>query len=952
MPTLPRPIHILGDTASSDIPCYIISPDDVISAIRENKTLFLKLLLRLDDTASWLSRQDLFLIKLHALAGNKMQASLRYEIRKKQIEVIKEYLRYLEGAGAKKDAVVNISLLKELLAPLTSKHHPLYSYVVTIEYLAYFNQFMSYLRAGDGLKYEEGTYAFGEEGFAPAVDAALKAKLREDLETLLTGFRRECELNFVESITVAQLETILKDLESLATAAEAEAKKSKRDYDTVMLEVEAGYAAVKERRDEIESLGRGFEQAMPSTFISHSGMNPSSVDFKKRLIKTFSRAVLDPLADLSYGSIKATPLHFAIHHLQDKLVDLFLAACIDRGENPLGEHQASGKKVIDRRGNTVLHLIAIILNESSTPGDESKLRALIKMFAAILDAAKQIKRGDVSKTSRKESFIQHETEVFILEAFLQKNNDEKTVLELLLANDKEEVFGLLKTYINRELISGTMEIMPSAFTVLSEAYAKLSDPASRQADEQARLNPKEAVAHDELSANPKSLNHYEYCNMLLKLEGDERIKPGDSLNWDELSKKLDSKIDDLERQLAIFEVGKQKLSPSERQQQALLERNHKHACELKHTWLDYSDIDFEAIHRLYDLSIGYCKTDEDREILQGVGGAKAIQKAMEQDTYMNFAPAVISLFKLGLLTPANFKKITAYCWYHQGRDCSKARCARYIAETLDLLKPANMADQAHLDFLVAHMSLPDDQIASSIQKGIRHLSKHKLITQKNLELVVEMGRRGELMGLLLSDLHVFGIWTPETEEMVTQQLVEDLPWENWSLVDYPDILQSRLLRMRDHKLLSPEKTKNLNWTPPKEFEELCSRINQMFAYGLYLLCCDDGVKGMLVLALALELKADLRQFIEKPKEEQARDRLQFQKDFIQKLHSHDTYEINKSEHDDDWKIVVSNILIALTGIGLFALGIHYLRTGHVFFAHTKREQLIEQVEESKWLKTH
>lgn len=70
-PSLTRPIHILADSSASDVPCYIISPDDILAAIRENKTLFLKLLLRLDDTSSWLSKQDLLLLKLHALAVQK-----------------------------------------------------------------------------------------------------------------------------------------------------------------------------------------------------------------------------------------------------------------------------------------------------------------------------------------------------------------------------------------------------------------------------------------------------------------------------------------------------------------------------------------------------------------------------------------------------------------------------------------------------------------------------------------------------------------------------------------------------------------------------------------------------------------------------------------------------------------------------------------------------------------
>ncbi len=492
---------------------------------------------------------------------------------------------------------------------------------------------------------------------------------------------------------------------------------------------------------------------------------------------------------------------------------------------------------------------------------------------------------------------------------------------------------------------------------LNEAYKTLIDKALRQAYDESRLDPdmdedayREAVAHYELPINPKSLNHYEYYNTLLNLDEDECIKPGGSPNWHEIHDKLSNAIEKLKYQLTRLETSTKKPTSLEKKRQAVLEKNYEYACMLKRIWLNYRDSDFEVIHRLYDISIGYCKTDEDRQILEGVGGRQAIQKAMEQDSYMTFAPAVISLHKMGLLTPANFKKITAYCWYHQGKYCSRAWSAGAIVDTLALLQPVNMADQAHLDFLTAHMSLHDNRIVSSIKKGMYQLSQHDLVNQKNLERVVGAGMRGELMGRLLKDLHVFNLSTPETEAMVSECIVEELPLGDYWLPECPDILYTRLLRMQDKGLLPSEKTKNLNWEAPSELNELCSRINQMFAYGLYLLCCYDGEeKGREVLSLALELKASLRQFIEKPSEEQASNKSQFQKGFIKKLHSHDK---TMSEHRAHWKVVVSNVLIAFTGIGLFALGLHYLRTGHAFFAQTRREQLIEQVEQSKWLKNH
>ena len=54
--------------------------------------------------------------------------------------------------------------------------------------------------------------------------------------------------------------------------------------------------------------------------------------------------------------------------------------------------------------------------------------------------------------------------------------------------------------------------------------------------------------------------------------------------------------------------------------------------------------------------------------------------------------------------------------------------------------------------------------------------------------------------------------------------------------------------------------------------------------------------------------------------------------------------LRRATHRDHWKVLMTNILIALSGIGLFALGVNYLLTKHCFFAKTNREQYVDNVE--------
>lgn len=94
--------------------------------------------------------------------------------------------------------------------------------------------------------------------------------------------------------------------------------------------------------------------------------------------------------------------------------------------------------------------------------------------------------------------------------------------------------------------------------------------------------------------------------------------------------------------------------------------------------------------------------------------------------------------------------------------------------------------------------------------------------------------------------------------------------------------------------------------------------------------------------LGLDLKKALKAFFEKTPEEQAATKAQFKTSFMTKLHSKDN---EMAAHRERWKVIVANVLIALTGIGLFAIGVCYGLTGHCFFNQTLREKHIQALEE-------
>ena len=492
------------------------------------------------------------------------------------------------------------------------------------------------------------------------------------------------------------------------------------------------------------------------------------------------------------------------------------------------------------------------------------------------------------------------------------------------------------------------------FKIIARAYEILSDRNKRRdynetrntsEDERKLVIKREMERYwneylkDNLPENPERYDFYEYYNVLFCLKGEAQVKPGMSLNWESMAEKVSCTKWEIIHQL--MELDKNSLLQKFIKRYRILDKNY--------TQLRY----FESIlpspwqgeppqRRLYDIYIGYYKTAIDREIIEKIGGSQAIKAALKYNRQMGFAKTVFELDEMGLLTADNFKKITDFPWIFTLH--SSSFDANLIVSTLKKLQSVGMADQTHLDFLIQHMRAPDSMTARPIDDGIINLSKADLLTQENLELVVLAGKRGAFIGILLNRLHEFGILTSESKVIVVQRIVQEMHYDIDLLYEYRSLFYDNLKAMRQAGLLPYEKTQHLHWEAPQELSDLCTHLNQMFAYGLYLLSRKDGMeKGKAIMELALELKGDIKTFAEYPKAQQLAQKETFRKEFITKLHSKDEL---MSQHRAYWKVLVANILIALTGIGLFAIGVHYLHTGHVFFAKTQSNDLIQNVEKS------
>lgn len=127
------------------------------------------------------------------------------------------------------------------------------------------------------------------------------------------------------------------------------------------------------------------------------------------------------------------------------------------------------------------------------------------------------------------------------------------------------------------------------------------------------------------------------------------------------------------------------------------------------------------------------------------------------------------------------------------------------------------------------------------------------------------------------------------------------------------------------------------WQAPKELNRLTSSIKAMHAYGLQLKSTCPH-KSIIAMQLAVELFNDLQHYYTLQPDKRNKD--VFAAEFLNKLHAQDPL---MSTHRHYWKVILLNITIALTGVGLLALGLSLLARRQGFFAETQSQSKVNEV---------
>lgn len=131
-----------------------------------------------------------------------------------------------------------------------------------------------------------------------------------------------------------------------------------------------------------------------------------------------------------------------------------------------------------------------------------------------------------------------------------------------------------------------------------------------------------------------------------------------------------------------------------------------------------------------------------------------------------------------------------------------------------------------------------------------------------------------------------------------------------------------------------------SWAP-KKLDSLLAELDIMYLYGREI-AAEDAEKSTAVKRLAIDLYTDIKKYYQSRYRPTPQEKQQFINDFHEKLHSKDEL---MSKHRGRWKVIVANVALAFTGIGLLAIGISLLARGHGFFNETKSQQLVNGVGE-------
>ncbi len=413
--------------------------------------------------------------------------------------------------------------------------------------------------------------------------------------------------------------------------------------------------------------------------------------------------------------------------------------------------------------------------------------------------------------------------------------------------------------------------------------------------------------------------------------------------------------------------------------------------------------------RLYDLSLGYIESEEMREIqavLLQVENIEQLASAKNKIRYfMRCAEDIFIFYKANILTPENVEKYIKYdlsevprifheqnwlnqanfdlfadyareypdnygeiifgrsewCRFFEGlpiRDYENVlRAGKFAYGFALLLRNYNKLgilnedlrqlvyqDKMRWDSVRILPSICDYEIEIIKRQDYRHprfsdSSQEENQNKLGLEKRVYFGGEEEIRAYLDVPGRVRYVET-KLDIDISEFTLEALNGKRKEIFAY--LYKERFLEKRE---LTEERKRVVMWEGTEEIKSLVSSLNHMFAFGLNLLC-ENIDKAKVVIKLAIDLKQDLQAFTNLPAEEREKQSVQFKQEFIQKLHSQDQAMLN---YYTDWEVIVKNILIALTIIGLVALGMHYRKTGHCFFVKTKRDEVVDVVEQQAQL---
>jgi hypothetical protein len=486
----------------------------------------------------------------------------------------------------------------------------------------------------------------------------------------------------------------------------------------------------------------------------------------------------------------------------------------------------------------------------------------------------------------------------------------------------------------RHLISITDKADTKALADIEEAYRILYDPLKRaiyreQLEEEAEgLEGQEKIVlrlkSCRLLHNPSAFNHYEFINQFLELseESEDYLRPGQHLGWSD-RRRLDSRLDTAATILHAESEGLRRLRRRNAEQQSryeLLVRNEK-----KITLCSFALASSAYEKYLYDLSLGpdiVPFTEDMQNIARLIGGWQQAAAYVRLYPHLNSAYALFFLRKAGCLTPANFKQLM--------KAADKEEQISHIASVIHTLADENLLNQINFTQVMAH-----SKFALALCNGLGYLAAAGLLEQQSFEVLLEAGQYADAVGSSWGTLKELNLLTPLNCEMINLCAAKNIGI----------LLHKSFLHLEEQQLFTPGDGLDFLWTGDTEkLQALGLRIDEMFAYGISLLCHDKD-KAETVFLLAIGLKKSLKNHYSKPLEEQRTTEQQFKTEFTQCLHSQDAA---MSDHRDYWKVITANIAIALTGVGLLALGVQYFKTGHCFFEQTKRQQLLGTIEES-WL---